>query len=77
MPTVTVRVVNAYDNGSEVVTTPTATVPMPPDDDREDWWYEHIFPVTGTGRSEGNAYYSAEIIASDVPALVGLSYEFG
>ncbi|GGR51877.1 hypothetical protein [Streptomyces roseolus] len=77
MPTVTVRVVNAYDNGTEVITTPTADVPAPPDDDREEWWYECIFPVTGTGRTEGNAYYSVEIIESDVPALVGLTYEFG
>lgn len=77
---VELHVINAYDDGSEIVTEPAATVPRPYTDDEgalSDWWQEHIFPLTGTGHSAGNAIYDVTITASDMQALVGLTYEFG
>lgn len=76
---ISVLVSNAYDDGTEVFTTDTATVPPPPadEDGREEWWQEHVFPLTGSGRFvDGNALYTVWITASDAPALVGLTHEF-
>ena len=82
--TLSLRIENYYLNsGDTVVTTPTVTVPYPPgeegSDERDAWEYEHIFAATGTGRTDGDATYDVEVIASSDEAAipVGTTYEFG
>ncbi|MGW0681851.1 hypothetical protein ACWD2L_00615 [Streptomyces sp. NPDC002754] len=75
---ISVLVCNAYDDGTEIITTDTATVPAPQGGDAwSDWWQEHVFPLTGTGHPQGNAVHEVWITDSDVPDLVGLTHEFG
>lgn len=76
---ISVLISNAYDDGTEVFTTDTASVPAPPadEDDRDEWWQEHVLPLTGTGHPHGNAIYEVWITDSDHPDVVGLTYEFG
>lgn len=76
---ITVKIENTYDDGS-VFTEKTTDVPTPllNDEDMEEWWNEHIFPLTGTGREKGYAIYEAKITkCDDLPQLVGESYEWG
>lgn len=81
--TITVEIDNTYEDGSTVVTHRTATVPAPAgaegSDERWNWEHEHIFDLTGTGRTQGDAWYDVEVTASDRPDLipVGTTYEFG
>ncbi|MFE0964081.1 hypothetical protein [Streptomyces fungicidicus] len=80
--TITLRIENTYDDGEEIVTRAVTTVPLPlPDEDsteRMDWEYDHIFPLTGTGRTGGgDSWYDVEITESTAPDLVGLTFEFG
>lgn len=78
--TVTLKITNGYEDGSEVVTTPVAEVPLPIPmdlDERVEWGYEHIFPHTGTGRPEGNSWYEVEVAESTAPELLGATFEFG
>lgn len=81
--TLTLSVRNIYDDDT-ITTTKTATVPYPPfaedgSDEAEEWGNEHIMPLTGTGREEGDAYYEVTVTASNQPDLipVGQTYEFG
>ncbi|AXH70276.1 hypothetical protein SEA_HAIZUM_72 [Streptomyces phage Haizum] len=77
--TIKLRIDNAYEDGSEIETEAVTTVPLPyPDDadEQTDWAYEHIFPETGTGRTDGAAYYEAEIVESTAPELLGKTFEF-
>lgn len=82
--TLTLHVDNDYELYGSVVTTPTVTVPAPPDRAKDEkaydlWEYNHIFAATGTGRTEGDCAYFVEVTASDRPDLVavGTEYEFG
>ncbi|MFD7257189.1 hypothetical protein [Streptomyces sp. NPDC059874] len=74
-------ITNTYEDGTEVVTRPTATVPLPlPEEgteEREEWEYDHIHPHTGTGKTQGDAWYDVEIIESSAAELLGLTFEFG
>jgi hypothetical protein len=45
--------------------------------DLDDWAEDTIYPLTGTGKSNGDAWYDATITASSDPSLVGTTYEFG
>lgn len=77
--TIKLRIDNAYEDGSEVETEATTTVPLPyPDDlnEQTDWEWEHIFPQTGSGRTDGAAYYEVEIVESTAPELLGKTFEF-
>jgi hypothetical protein len=79
--TLALTIVNAYEGGSEIVTIPVIEVPLPlpaeDTDERTDWEYEHIFPHTGTGRSEGDSWYDVVVAESTAPELLGLTFEFG
>ncbi|MCX5236217.1 hypothetical protein OG824_13500 [Streptomyces prunicolor] len=77
---VKLRIENTYADGVEIVTTAIITVPTPrPTDlnEQTEWEYDHIFPQTGTGRTDGDAWYDVEIVESTVPELLGLTFEFG
>jgi hypothetical protein len=78
--TVTLRIENAYEDGHEVVTRVTTTLPLPlpvDEDERNDWEYEHIYQHTGTGREHGDSWYDVEIVESTAPELVGMTFAFG
>lgn len=82
---------NVYEDGEEVTTHVEADVPapsLPPwvdtlsdeeEDERNEWEQEHIFPVTGTGKVEGDSAYFVEVLGSSDEALipVGTKWEFG
>lgn len=75
------RIENHYDDGP-VKSIRKVEVPGPPDlDDDEatdEWAYEHLFPLTGTGRTWGDAAYFVRVTeAPDLPALVGREFEWG
>lgn len=60
-------------------TVATVDVPAMPveGEARDDWAYDHLFPETGTGRTDGNSAYVVTITESDTPAAVGQVFEFG
>ncbi|MFI5863542.1 hypothetical protein [Streptomyces sp. NPDC051546] len=79
--TVTLRIENTYEDGTEVVTTPAVSVPLPlpaaDTEERETWEWDHILQHTGTGRADGDAWYDVEIVESTAPELVGMTFNFG
>jgi hypothetical protein len=85
-----VKIDNVYDEGT-IQETRTVNVPEPPSlvvesPEHEDWAYDNLFCLTGTGRYAGNdagetstpdGAYFLEILSADEPALVGKKYEWG
>lgn len=82
------RVENFYvDLGDEIITESEAELPTPPGPlptgDREvsqeiqAWVDEHLFAMTGTGRTKGEATYDLEITESSRPDLVPVGWSFG
>ena len=78
--TVRLSIINAYADGTEVLTTVTAKVPPPPPQDDadayEDWAGDFLFPHTGTDNRAGFGYTVTIALSSD-PSLVGRTFEFG
>ena len=78
---ISLRIENAYDNGSEIETTVTdALLPAPAsldEDEVEAWAEEHLRPLTGTGRVEGDACYDVYVTACTLPALTGRHFDYG
>jgi hypothetical protein len=73
---------NTYADGCQTTTHVTrAVVRAPPsnadEDAMADWAYDQLFPFTGTGRTEGEAWYDVLITASDDASLVGKIFQFG
>ncbi|MEU0344217.1 hypothetical protein ABZ092_36060 [Streptomyces bobili] len=76
--TLTLHITNGYEDGSEVITTPVVEVPIPAElDELSDWADDHIFPHTGTGRSDGDSWYEVKVTESTAPELLGRTFEFG
>jgi len=86
-----VKIDNVYDDGT-IRETKTVNIPEPPtpldfdSEAHEDWAYDNLFCLTGTGRYAGNdagetstpdAGYFVEVLTADDPALVGRKYEWG
>lgn len=74
-----VQITNVYGDeeitSTEHIDVPTA--PLSDSDDLEDWADEHLLPLTGTGRTEGEAGYFVEVLsAPDQPELVGREFEW-
>lgn len=80
---ISVTIENVYEDGDTVETEVTGQeVPLPADedvaDDYEDWAYEHLFPLTGTGKEGGDAAYFLKVTAFDErPDMVGREFEWG
>jgi hypothetical protein len=78
---VEIKVENHY--GDDVVRLEKVlAIPVPEVDDAEDeyeeWAEEHLYPETGTGRTEGDACYFVTITRFDErPDLVGREFEWG
>ena len=91
MTTLSIKIENIYEDGDKVIVTQDIDVPAPPNhdfdsEDHEDWAYDNLHSLTGTGRYAGNdagetrtpdAAYFVEVLASEDPALVGHTYEWG
>lgn len=76
-----VTILNCYPD-EDVAEEGGVEVPAPGDldDDEgmETWAYDHLFPLTGTGRTEGDAGYFVTIARSpDLPALEGRQFAWG
>ncbi len=72
---VTVRIDNTYSDGHES----TREVELPrPAGDLEAWWESVVWKETGDGHGVDRigSCYTATIVESDDPALVGESYEW-
>jgi hypothetical protein len=76
---ITIKIDNVYEDGDEVTNVDTVDVVHPePDVDLDDWAYDELFPLTGTGREEGDAGYFVQITeCADRPDLVGREFEWG
>jgi len=74
-----IKIDNVYADETISKTLIDVEVPNPPTepDAHEDWADEHLMPLTGTGRTHGEAGYFVEITAAEHPALVGRTYEWG
>lgn len=76
---VTAKITARFDNAYPDAVIPVVermTVPVPDEIDDE-WWDEHFFPLTGTGRTSADScLYSVTITQSSVPALANLTHEF-
>jgi hypothetical protein len=69
---------NIYPDGTQNAVAAVDVPAMPSEAEaREEWAYEHLFPMTGTGRTEGNSAYVVTITESDISAAVGQMFEFG
>lgn len=74
----TVAIENHYVGGP--VVKETVTVELPPAhslSDLDEWAEDNLFPLTGTGRTKGDAGYFVKIIDADLPGYVGLEFEWG
>lgn len=72
-----VKITNTYADRSNTVTV-TVETPWTWPDGLEGWWQDTVFPHTGDGFGENElATCEAEVVASDVPELVGKTYEWG
>lgn len=72
--TVSLRIENAYADEVVVTTVEDETIPAPPTLDEstaeyDAWVMEHIYPFTGTGRTD-DAMYEAKVTACDDPKLI-------
>lgn len=70
-----VTIDNVYDDGT-VTTHEVADVPAPTGD-IDAWAEEHLYYLTGTGRTSGDAGYFLKVIACEIPELVGREFEWG
>ena len=80
--TISLKIVNRYPAEGEEITTYVygARIPAQPprgEDARSEWGWDYLFPFTGTGREEGEAFYDVIVTACSDPALVGAEFEFG
>lgn len=76
---ITVEIVNTYEDGHESSRLVTVDEPEDPDN-LDDWWSDVVFPETGDGHGKKHpklgCMYEATIIDAADPALRGLSQEW-
>lgn len=75
---VTVRIENSYTDGHESKSIVTVREPNE-GEDLDDWFQDAVFPHTGDGHgidSGLGSCYTARVLASDDPALVGETNEW-
>lgn len=71
---------NVYEDGDKVRVEFDEQVPPFPEagDDVDEWAEDNLFPLTGTGRPDGDAGYFLKITRCDEqPDLVGREFEWG
>jgi hypothetical protein len=85
--TINLNIVNSYGDGSSAAVTVTGLtiahpgLPRPPVTDRQwqtltDWADDHLWPLTGTGRTTGSACYEVTVTASTLPWLLGHTFDW-
>lgn len=75
----TIKIENVYPD-DVVRRTMAVSVPAPPEDheDLNMWAEDHLYPLTGTGRTEGDAGYFVTVLKCPYyPALEGNEFEWG
>jgi hypothetical protein len=80
VPTVTVdlTIENIYPDAVIQTLVHNEPVPVPTSLDRDEldeWAMEHLFPVTGTGREDGDSSYTIRVTRSSDQQLVGQVFE--
>ncbi|GAA0475472.1 hypothetical protein Aca07nite_84340 [Actinoplanes capillaceus] len=86
--TVSLEIINTYEFYPTAVVTMTdvkiASPPLayPPVTDAEfqaldDWAYDHIYPFTGVGHTDGDSWYDVTVTASSLPWLTGYTFDWG
>jgi hypothetical protein len=77
---VTLEIENHYEDDMVPASAET-TAPRPDLTDEEgleEWAFDHLYPLTGTGRCLGDAAYFVRVVESpDLPELVGREFEWG
>lgn len=74
------KIDNIYEDGEEITTRAGTDVPAPGEGEEllDAWAEEHLLPLTGTGKAEGDAGYFVTITACDErPDLVGREFAYG
>jgi hypothetical protein len=82
---VSLTIENTYEDGDEVVVLKDEEIEDPPtpvdmeSDAWSEWADDQIYPLTGTGRTEGDSWYNVTVTASSDPNLVpvGTTFEWG
>ncbi|MCY1144020.1 hypothetical protein OWR29_39005 [Actinoplanes sp. Pm04-4] len=79
---VSLEIENRYEGDIVIYTRVTdAVVPAPAPDSSEaqlyEWALKHLFPFTGTGHVDGDAWYDVTVTASSDPSLIGACFDFG
>jgi hypothetical protein len=86
--TVSLHIINTYEFYPTVPVTVTdaqiARPPLrrPPVTDAElqaldDWAYDHIYPYTGVGHTDGDSWYDVTVTASSLRWLTGYTFDWG
>jgi hypothetical protein len=84
--TIGLRILNTYEDDTSITTEVTTELPAPPpftDDPHADeeafwaWSDEHIRNLTGTGRTEGDAWYDVTVTDCSDPDLIGETFQYG
>jgi hypothetical protein len=73
---ITVKIENTYSDGHQST---SEVLLHPPTADLDEWFQDVVWPHTGDGHgvdSDLGSCYTATIIATDDPALLGKSYEW-
>lgn len=76
-----VEIENYYPEHGDTFTTievASVTVPEGPADDLDEWALDQLYPLTGTGRTKGDSFYTVTVLKFDArPDLVGREFEYG
>ncbi|WP_433304272.1 hypothetical protein ACQP2F_14495 [Actinoplanes sp. CA-030573] len=86
--TVSLHIVNTYQRYPSVETTvadavvPACPIAHPPATDAEQelleqWAEQHLYPFTGAGHPDGDAFYDLTVTASTLPWLAGTVFSWG
>ena len=80
--TIDLEIENLYADGQKIVTRVVGALVQAPQKDSDEealdeWAWDQLFPLTGTGRYDGDAWYEVFVTACDVATLVGRKFEFG
>jgi hypothetical protein len=73
---VTVEIENVYEDET-ITVVDEVEVPAVEWDSLDDWAEDYLYPLTGTGRPEGDAGYFLTVTACDDPRLVGITFDWG
>lgn len=74
---ISATITNTYETGKDILTYVEKVDVAELDGNEFDWAYDNLFPLTGTGRTEGDAWYDVLITDSSNEELIGRTFYFG